>query len=100
VSKRFEELARRKQALIEKARVERLELASAYDRIRAPFDLSAMLLRIGRALKTHPLMTAGVSTFVISGLGRKLLKTGQTLFKLRRVLLPLWVWWSKRRKSR
>jgi hypothetical protein len=100
VSNRFEELAGRKQALIERARVERLELASAYDRIRAPFDLSAILLRIGRALKTHPVMTAGVSTFVISGLGKKLFNLGQALFKLRRVLWPRGAWWIKRRKRR
>jgi hypothetical protein len=100
VSKRFEELAGRKQALIEKARLERLELASAYDRIRAPLDLSAILLRIGRALRTHPLMTAGVSSLVVSGLGKKLLQSAQMLFKLRRLVLPLWSWWIKRRKRR
>lgn len=100
MSKRFEELAGRKQALIEKARLERLELASSYDRIRAPFDLSAILLRIGRALRTHPLMTAGVSSLVVSGLGKKLLQSAQMLFKLRRLVLPLWSWWIKRRKRR
>jgi hypothetical protein len=100
VSKRFEELAGRKRALIEKARIERLELASAYDRICAPFDLSGMLLRIGRVLKNHPVMTASVSSFLVSGLGKKLLKIGKTLFKLRRVLLPLGAWWIKWRNKR
>ena len=98
MSKRFEELARRKQALIEKAAAERFQIASAYKRISAPLDVSGLLFRIGRTLRTHPLMTAGISSFVISGLSKKLLRVGRMVLGLRRVILPVWSWWFKRRR--
>ena len=100
MTKRFEELARRKQALIEKAAAERLQIASAYKQIRAPLDVSGLLYRIGRTLRTHPLVAAGVSTFVISGVSKKLLTVGRLVFGLRRVILPVWNWWLKRRRRR
>lgn len=98
MSKRLEELARRKQALIEKAAAERLQIASAYKRIPAPLDVSALLFRIGRTLRTHPLVVAGISSFVISGLSKKLLKVGRLVLGLRRVILPVWSWWLERRR--
>ncbi len=54
MSKRFDDIARRKQALIEKAALERLELAVAYRRIRSPFDIGGKLFAIGRLLSSHP----------------------------------------------
>ncbi len=98
MSKRFEEIARRKQALIEKARSERVELAAAYGRVSSPFDLSGVLFRIARLLRAYPLATAGVSSFVVGSLGKKLARSARFVFKVRRVLLPLWAWWMKRRR--
>jgi hypothetical protein len=98
VSKRFEEIARRKQALIEKARLERIELAVACSRISSPFDLSGVLFRVVRVLRAYPLATAGVSSFVIGSLGKKVARWGRLLFKVRRLILPLWAWWMKRRR--
>ena len=98
MSKRFAEIARRKQALIEKARLERIELTAACSRIRSPFDLSGALFRIARVLRAYPLATAGVSSFVVGSLGKKLARSARLLFKVRRVLLPLWAWWMKRRR--
>jgi len=98
VSKRFEEIARRKQALLDKARLERLEVAAAYARIRSPWDLGGTFFRMARTLRAHPLATAGLSSFVISGFGKRLLRSARFVFKLRRLVLPLWVWWMRRRR--
>jgi hypothetical protein len=97
VSRRFEEIARRKQALIEKARLERIELSAACQRIRSPFDFGEIVFRIGRLIRTHPFATAGVSSFVISGFGKSLFRSARLLFKFRRLVLPVWAWWLKRR---
>ena len=98
MNNRLEEIARRKQALVEKAGRERAELAAACDRIRAPFDVTSTVLGIGRTLKTHPLIAAGISSFLVSGYAGKLLKSTGELLKLWRLARPLWNWWRKRRK--
>ena len=99
MTNRLEEIARRKQALVDKAGRERAELAAAYDKIRAPFDVTSTLLGIGRTLKTHPIIAAGISSFLVSGYAGKLLKSSGELFKLWRLARPLWDWWRTRRKS-
>jgi hypothetical protein len=98
VSKRFAEIARRKQALIDKARLERLELAAACARIRSPLDMQGTFFRIVRTLSAHPLAMAGISSFVISGFGKKLFRSARLVFKLRQLVLPLWLWWVRRRR--
>lgn len=99
MSDRLEEIARRKQVLIEKAAQERAEIASAYNKFRAPFEIGTMLLGVARALKAHPLIAAGVSSFLVSGLGKKLFKLSGELLKLWRVLVPIRTWWRKRRRA-
>jgi hypothetical protein len=99
VNKRFEELARRKQALIDRCADQRAELSALCERIRSPFDLSGTLLGIGRVLKTHPMIAAGVSSLLVSGYAGRLLKSAGDLVKLWRLALPLWGWWIKRRKT-
>ncbi len=98
MSNRLEEIARRKQALIEKAARERAELAAAYDRIRYPFDIGGTLLGLSRTLKTHPLIAAGISSFLVSGYAGKLLRSTGEVVKLWRLVLPIWHWWQRRRK--
>lgn len=97
-NQRLEDLGRRKQALIEKAARERAELAAAYDRIRRPFDFGGTLLGLGRTLKTHPLIAAGISTFLVSGYAGKLLRSSGEMLNLWRLVLPVWHWWQRRRK--
>ena len=99
MTSRLEDLARRKQALIAKAAQERTELATAYARIKSPLDLSSALLGIGRTLKTHPMIAAGVSSLLVSGYAGRLLKSTGELLKLWKLALPFWAWWRKRRKS-
>ena len=99
MSNRLEEIARRKQALIDKARRERAELAAACDRIRSPFDITSTLLGIGRTLKTHPIIAAAVSSFLVSGYAGKLLKSSGELLHLWKLAHPLWDWWRKKRKG-
>ena len=99
MSDRLEDIARRKQALVEKAGRERAELAAACDRIRSPFDITSTLLGIGRTLKTHPIIAAGISSFLVSGYAGRLLKSTGEVVKLWRLVLPIWHWWTKRRKS-
>lgn len=97
MTNRLEEIARRKQALVEKAGRERAELAAACDEIRAPFDVTSTLLGIGRALKTHPIIAAGISSFLVSGYAGRLLKSTSELLKLWKLALPIWAWWRRRR---
>ena len=99
MTNRFEEIARRKQALIDKARLERLQLAAAAAQIRLPLDMHGAFFGIVRTLGTHPLVTAGVLSFIISGFGKNLFRSARLVFKLRQLVLPLWVWWLKRRHS-
>ena len=100
MNKRFEELVRRKQTLIDRCARERNELSAIYDRLRAPFDISGTLLGIGRMLKTHPMIAAGISSFLVSGYAGRLLRSAGDVVKLWRLALPLWGWWTKRRKTR
>ena len=98
MSNRLEEIARRKQVLIDKAARERAELAQACDKIRAPFDVTSTLVGIGRTLKTHPVIAAGISSFLVSGYAGKAMRSASEALKLWRLALPLWHWWTKRRK--
>ena len=100
MNERFENLARRKQALIDRCADQRAELSALCKRIRSPFDLGGTMLGIGRMLKTHPMIAAGVSSFLVSGYAGRLLKSTGELVKLWRLALPLWAWWTKRRKSK
>jgi hypothetical protein len=100
VNKRFADIARRKQALIDKAARERAELAAAYNKLRSPFDFSGTVSGIGRALKARPLIIAGASTLLVSGLAGKLFRGTSQVVKVGRVALPLWAWWRRRRRSR
>jgi hypothetical protein len=99
VSNRSEEIARRKQSLIEQASRERVELAAAFGEIRAPFDMTSTLLGVGRLLRTHPIIAAGISSFLVSGYAGKLLKTSGEIVKVWRLARPLWRWWRKRRSN-
>ena len=88
MSKRLDDIVRRKQALIEKAARDRLEVATAYRRIRSPIDLGK-LLTIGKFLRAYPVVTAGLSTFLLGGLSKKIFKSVSLIFKLGRLALPL-----------
>lgn len=96
MSKRLLEIARRKQSLIDRASRERAELSAAYEEIRSPFDVTATLFSIGRILKTHPIIAAGVSSFLVSGYAGKLLKSTGEFLKLWRLAPLLWIWWKSR----
>ena len=98
MTKRFEDLARRKQTLIAKAAHERAEIAVAYRKLHSPFDFNQTMLGIGQTLKAHPMMVAGISSILVSGFAGKLLQGAGQIVSLSRLALPLWTWWSKRRK--
>lgn len=98
MNNRLREIARRKQALIDRAARERAELAQAYNSLPSPFDMSGTLGGIGRALKTHPMIAAGLSSIFVSGYVRRLLKPATELVKVWRIVIPIWLWWRKRRR--
>lgn len=99
MSSRLDNIARRKQALIEKAALERLELTTACRRIRSPIDIDGKLFGIGRIISSHPFLAAGLSTFLIGGFGKKIFRITSALLKLWRVVLPILNLWPKRRRS-
>jgi hypothetical protein len=98
VSKRFEEIARRKRFLIDQCERDRQELAASFGRIRLPLSFGAALMALGKTLKSYPILVAGVSTLLASGYGSKLTSSAGKLFRLGQAILPLWYWWTKRRK--
>ena len=99
MTSRLEEIARRKQALIDKAAQERAHLARSYANLKSPFDLSSTVLGIGRTLKTHPIVAAGLSSFLVSGYAGKLLKSSIEALQLWKLAQPIWNWWRKRRNK-
>jgi hypothetical protein len=96
---RFDELARRKQTLVIKAAQERAEMAGLCRKIQSSLDLKQSFLGIGRTLKAHPVITAGASSILVSGLAGKLIKGAGQVFALSRLAMPLWAWWKSRRGS-
>ena len=98
MSNRLEEIARRKQALIERCAAERSALHAAWSQIRSPFHVTTTLVTITRMLKTYPLLAAGVSSLLVSGYGSKLTRSAGELVKLWRLVLPVWAWFTKRGK--
>jgi hypothetical protein len=91
--------ARRIAALTIKAAQDREDIAAAYTRMCAPLDFNRAFAGMGRSLRSHPMITAGLSTVLVSGLGGKLLKGAVQLAALGRVALPLWTWWKNRKDS-
>ena len=99
MANRLEEIARRKQALVDKAAHERTELARNYANLKSPFDMSSTVLGLGRALKTHPIVAAGLSSFLVSGYAGKALRSASQLLQLWKLTQPIWSWLRKRRKK-
>jgi len=104
MSKRLRELARRKQALVDQCARERAELTAWVAKRRSPFNIAGTLLGlgallgIGRALKRHPLIAAGISSALVSGYGAKWIKRAGDVLQLWRVVLPVRQWWARRRR--
>lgn len=99
MTNRFDDIARRKQALIDKAAQERAELARSCAILKSPFEMSSMVLGIGRVLKTHPVVAAGLSSFLVSGYAGKALRSSGKVLQLWKVAQPVWSWLRKRRKK-
>lgn len=97
MSKRLDELAQRKQALVNRCAQEREELAAFSRRCRIPLDVRRFLLAVGTTLKGHPLLLAGASGLLISRRGRAIVKVGFELLGLWKTFHPLWSWWLTRR---
>ncbi|HEX9144435.1 MAG TPA: hypothetical protein VGA09_09205 [Candidatus Binatia bacterium] len=97
--KRFDEIARRKEILIERCAREREELAAVLHRIHLPFNLGAVFMRAGKWLQAYPLV-AGLSGLFVTGYAVKLTRAVGKLVEMARIIRPLWSWWSKRRRAR
>jgi len=61
--------------------------------------MSSMVLGIGRVLKTHPVVAAGLSSFLVSGYAGKALRSSGKVLQLWKVAQPVWSWLRKRRKK-
>ncbi|MGZ8443434.1 MAG: hypothetical protein ACXW6K_07110 [Candidatus Binatia bacterium] len=99
MANRLEDIARRKHALIDKAAHERTEIVRNYANLKSPFDMSSTFLGLGRALKTHPLVAAGLSGFLVSGYAGKALRSASQLLQLWTLTQPIWSWLRQRRKK-
>ena len=100
MSNRFEEIARHKQILVDQCAREREELAATCHRIQVPLSVGALLMLLGKTLKSYPVLVAGISSLLVSGYGGKLARSTGKLLGLGRAILPFWSWWAKRRKRK
>ena len=99
MSKRFDDIARRKEILIQRCTQEREALAAALQRIYLPFNLGGVLIKAGKFFRAHPL-AAGLSSLFVTGYGVKLTRAARKLLEITRIFHPLWSWWSKRRRAK
>lgn len=100
MNKRFADIARRKQALIERCAQERAEFDAAYRRIRSPIELGGVITGLSRTLQSHPLIAAGVSSLLASGYAPRLIKSVGEGVILWKFILPIWDWWKSRKTRR
>jgi hypothetical protein len=100
VSNRFEEIARRKQVLIDRCARDREELAASCRPIHLPLGLGTVLTILGKTLKSYPILVAAISSLLVGGYGGKLTKSAGTMFRLGQTVLPLWSWWTRRSKRK
>ena len=98
MSRRLEELARRKQSLVVQAARERGEVAAAVQKLHSSLDIKQTFAGLGRTLRAHPVIAAGASGMVASGLAGKLFKGAAQLIAVSRVAAPVWAWWKRSRK--
>jgi hypothetical protein len=96
VSKRLQELARRKSLLITRCGHEREEIASLCNEIRSRLNLLSVAQSLGKGLSAHPIIAAGISGLCVSGYAGKIVRSVGPLLNLWRLARPLWFWWSKR----
>jgi len=100
MTKRLEELTLRKQSLIDRCARERADLAAAWGKIRSPLAVGVTLLGVGRSLRRHPVIAAGLSSLLVSGYGAKLFRQAREMFQLWRLVQPIRMWWRKFRAPR
>ena len=100
MSNRFEDIARRKQVLIDRCARDREELAASCRQIHFPLGFGAVLTVLGRTLKSYPILVAGMSSLLVGGYASKLTKSAGRLFRLGQAVLPLWTWWTRRSKRK
>ena len=100
MSRRLEDIARRKQVLIDRCALDREELAASSRRIHLPLSLGVVLAVLGKTLKSYPILVAGISTLLVGGYAGRLTKSAGALFRLGQVILPLWSWWTGHRKRK
>ena len=96
MSKRLQELARRKAQLIAQCEQEREDLAAFYHRCRLPFGVRPPWASVGRVLKAYPLWVVGATGLLLSRRLRGMAKTAFAMRGLWPIVVPLWSWWSKR----
>jgi hypothetical protein len=94
MSRRFDEIARRKAGLIARCAGERDEISAALSQISLASALRGLASAVSHTLKSHPLMVGGVSGLLTSGYTAPLLRTAGEGLRLWRMARPLWVWWK------
>jgi len=100
VSNRFAEIARRKQLLVDQCDRDREGLAASFSHVRSSLSIGAVLTALGKTLKLYPILVTGISGLLASGYASRLMRSSGKLYKMGQAILPLWYWWTKRRKSK
>ncbi len=98
MTRRFDDIARRKKLLVERCAQDRDKLAACFQQIRLPLYLGIFFTMIGQALRAYPMAAAGLSSLLATGYAVKLTRFARKAIGIVRVVRPLWSWWSKRRR--
>ena len=99
MSKRVWRLAREKEDLIRQCAEERMEVADAFNEVRSSLTLSGALHALGKVLRAHPMLTAGISSLLASGYAGTLTRSGSSILSVLRMARPIWSWWGARRRE-
>jgi hypothetical protein len=97
VTRRLEEIARRKAALISRCAAEREELSSALHQLQSHLSPAGILSAAFGGVAAHPILTGGVSTLLASGYAGPVLRAAGEGLRLWRLARPLWLWWKSKR---
>lgn len=99
MDRRFDDIARRKQLLVERCERDRNKLAACFKQLRLPLNLGMLFTGIGKVLRAYPMAVAGLSSLLATGYAVKLTRAAGKAISVVRTVRPLWSWWSKRRRK-
>ena len=103
MSKRLEEILRRKQALIALCERQRNELAALGTTLWPPISVTSIGVFFGKIVHSYPLWLTGVAGWLISRRAKLLIRSAvsvRSAWKWWKTIYPLWSLWRRIRRRR